>query len=63
MRRIIKLALTLDLAATWCGHMVPKTKAVLPLGGDHFTQLAAIVIVAIVICELFALFASEKTEE
>lgn len=48
----IRLALALDLLLIVMEHLFPSFHTVLPLGGDHFIQLAAMVILGVVLTEL-----------
>jgi hypothetical protein len=63
MSLIIRLALALDLLAIWCEHIVPKTKAFLPIGGDHFTQVAAMVLIAAILGEILEILNSSKSRK
>lgn len=49
----IRLALALDLLLIVFEHLFPSLHSVLPLGGDHFIQLGAVVILGVVLTELF----------
>ncbi len=52
MLTLVRLALALDLVAILCEHMFPGCRGLLPLGGDDFSQLAALVIASIALAEL-----------
>lgn len=60
MPYILRFAFMLDALALWCEHMVPFTRAFLPLGGDHFTQLAAFVLAGAVVCDVIDFDRSKK---
>ncbi|CAO4137872.1 hypothetical protein PKCBPO_00007 [Methylorubrum thiocyanatum] len=48
----IRLALALDLLLIVLEHLFSSLDALLPLGGDHFIQLGAVVILGVVLTEL-----------
>ncbi|NKB56046.1 MAG: hypothetical protein GKS00_06895 [Alphaproteobacteria bacterium] len=52
MPNLLRLALTLDIAAIWCEYVIPITNAVLPIGGNHFFQVASFVLIAAILIEL-----------
>jgi hypothetical protein len=63
MPLIIRLALALDLLAVWCEQAIPRTRALLPFGGNHFNQLAMMVLIASIIYEIFDIFKSANLKK
>ncbi|WP_298743786.1 hypothetical protein [uncultured Brevundimonas sp.] len=51
MPLILRLAAALDMLALCCERFFPSLRGLLPIGGDHFTQLGLLTILASLLLE------------